>query len=202
MNNSMLLVDDEPGVISALKRSLIEESYNIYTANSGIEGLAILKDNKIKLVISDEKMPGMTGSEFLAAVKKMFPETLRMMLTGHASIQAAMNAVNNGEIYRFFTKPWNDIEIKLAIRSAIEKYDLEAENRRLLKTVKRQANELQQLEKLHPGITNLEKDQQGSVVIPEISGANKNLSEIVSEIISQSETEEKPGSLLPKLSDL
>ncbi|HDH06563.1 MAG TPA: response regulator [Nitrospirae bacterium] len=193
MNNSMLLVDDEPGVISALKRSLIEESYNIYTANSGIEGLAILKDNKIKLVISDEKMPGMTGSEFLAAVKKMFPETLRMMLTGHASIQAAMNAVNNGEIYRFFTKPWNDIEIKLAIRSAIEKYDLEAENRRLLKTVKRQANELQQLEKLHPGITNLEKDQQGSVVIPEISGANKNLSEIVSEIISQSETEEKPG---------
>ena len=193
MDNSMLLVDDEPGVISALKRSLIEESYNIYTANSGIEGLAILKDNKIKLVISDEKMPGMTGSEFLAAVTKMFPETLRIMLTGHASIQAAMNAVNNGEIYRFFTKPWNDIEIKLAIRSAIEKYDLEAENRRLLKTVKRQASELRQLEKLHPGITDLEKDQQGSVVIPEISGANKNLSEIVSEIIAQSETEEKKG---------
>ena len=193
MENSILLVDDEPGVISALKRSLIDEPYNIYTANSGIEGLGILKDNKIKLVLSDEKMPGMTGSEFLGAVKKMFPETLRIMLTGHASIQAAMNAVNNGEIYRFFTKPWNDIELKLAIRSAIEKYDLEAENRKLLKTVKRQASELQQLEELHPGITSLEKDQQGSVVIPEISGVNKNLSEIVSEIISQSEAEEKSG---------
>ncbi|HDH53670.1 MAG TPA: response regulator [Nitrospirae bacterium] len=193
MDNSILLVDDEHGVISALKRSLIEESYNIYTANSGIEGLGILKDNKIKLVISDEKMPGMTGSEFLAAVKKMFPGILRIMLTGHASIQATMDAVNKGEIYRFFTKPWNDIELKLAIRSAVEKYDLEAENRRLLKTVKRQASELQQLEKLHPGITDLEKDQQGNLVLPEISGGNKNLSEIVSEIVSQSETEEKSG---------
>ncbi len=169
MDDSILIVDDSPGVLSALKRTLIEESYNIYTANNGMEGLGILKDNKIKLVISDEKMPGMTGSEFLSAVKKVFPETIRIMLTGHASIEAAMKGVNSGEIYRFFTKPWNDIELKLAIRSAIEKYDLETENRKLLKAVKRHASELKQLEKLFPGITSLDKDQQGHLVLPDMS---------------------------------
>ena len=169
MDNSILIVDDEPGVISALNRSLTEESYKIYTANSGVEGLGILKDNQIKLVISDEKMPEMAGSEFLSAVKKMFPETIRIILTGHASVQAAMNAVNNGEIYRFFSKPWNDIELKLAIRLAIEKYDLEAKNRELLKTVKRQACDLEQIEKLYPGITRMEKDPQGTFILHETS---------------------------------
>ncbi len=193
MKDSILIVDDEPAVIAALKRSLLDEPYNIRTANSGIEGLTAFKNNEIKLVISDEKMPGMTGSEFLATVKEMFPETVRIMLTGHASIQAAMNAVNNGEIYRFFTKPWDDLELKLAIRSAIEKHDLESENKRLLKTVKRQANELEQIEKLYPGISSIKKDVEGNLILPDINVSGKGLSEIVSEIVSETETEEKPG---------
>ena len=179
MEDSILIVDDEPGVISAIRRSLIEESCVIYAANSGAEGLAILKDRKIKLVISDEKMPGMSGTEFLSAVKNLFPETIRIMLTGHASIEAAMKAVNSGEIYRFFAKPWNDIELKLSIRSAIEKYNLEDENRRLLKTVKHQASELKQLEKMHPGITSLEKDEEGNFILPEISDTDEDVSEII-----------------------
>lgn len=179
MNNSILIVDDDPNVISAIKRSLMEEPYTFFTANSGIEGLNILKDHRIKLVISDEKMPGMTGTEFLSAVKNLFPETVRIMLTGHASIQAAMKAVNNGEIYRFFSKPWDDIVLNLSIRSAIEKYNLEEENRRLLKTVKRQASELRQLEKKHPGITSMEKDSEGHFVLPETSEDDEELSEII-----------------------
>ncbi len=171
MDNSILIVDDDPNVLSALKRTLTEEdSYRIYTAESGVEGLAVLKDNGIKLVISDEKMPGMAGTEFLSAAKTLFPDTVRIMLTGHASIEAAMNAINNGEIYRFFAKPWDDIELKISIRLAIEKYDLESENRRLLKTVRRQASELKELEKMHPGITTLEKDEEGNLILPEISG--------------------------------
>jgi DNA-binding NtrC family response regulator len=183
MDNSILIVDDDINVLAALKRALLEEpyEYKIHTANNGVDGLNILKENKIKLVISDEKMPGMSGTEFLAAVKKLFPETIRIMLTGHASIQAAMKAVNNGEIYRFFAKPWDDIELKLAIRSAIEKYDLEAENRKLLKTVKRQADELKELERMYPGITSLKKDSQGNFIIPDISDADKELSDILSE---------------------
>ncbi len=193
MKNSVLLVDDEPNVLSSLKRVLLEESYDIHTASSGIDGLGILKDNKIKLVMSDEKMPGMSGTEFLAAVKKMFPDTIRIMLTGHASIEAAMNAVNNGEIYRFFSKPWNDVELKLALRSAFEKYDLEAENKKLLRTVKRQASELKQLEDAYPGITDLERDEHGNVLLTDMSGSDKDISEIVSEIMSQSDIKEDLG---------
>ncbi|MDH4028104.1 MAG: response regulator [Nitrospirota bacterium] len=168
MDVSILIVDDEPAIISALKRALIEEPFEIFTAKNGMEGLEVLNANKIKIVISDEKMPGMTGSEFLSRVKELFPETIRIMLTGAASIESAMKAVNRGEIYRFFTKPWNDVELKLAIRSAIEKYDLEAENTRLLDTIKRQSCELEQLEKLYPGIASLDKDEDGNLVLPDM----------------------------------
>ena len=181
MDDAILLVDDEPAVLSALKRALVNEPYEIHTANSGVDGLEILKEHKIKIVISDEKMPGMAGSEFLAAIKKIFPETIRIMLTGHANVEAAMKAINRGEIYRFFAKPWDDIELKLSIRLAIEKYDIEAENRRLLKTVKKQACELQQLEKSHPGITSLNKDAEGNVILTEISDADRELSEILAQ---------------------
>lgn len=100
-----------------------------------------------KLVISDERMIGMQGSELLAILKERYPATLRILLTGHATLEAAMKAVNQGEIYRFFTKPWNDTELKFAICSAIERYDLEAETRRLLATVRSQAMEIKVLEK-------------------------------------------------------
>ncbi|RJQ52584.1 MAG: response regulator [Nitrospiraceae bacterium] len=179
MENSILIVDDDTAVIAAIKRSLMEEPYVVYTANSGMEGLDLLKMHKIKLVISDEKMPGMTGTEFLSTVKNMFPETVRIMLTGYASIQAAMKAVNSGEIYRFFSKPWEDIELKLSIRSAIERYDLEEENRILLATVKSQASELKQLEKMHPGITSLKKDREGNLILPDISEDDEELSDIL-----------------------
>lgn len=184
MKHSILLVDDEPGVISSIKRSLLDEGYEIYSANSGVEGLTVLKEHDITLVISDEKMPGMSGSEFLSVVKKLFPDTIRIMLTGHASLQAAMNAVNNGEIYRFFSKPWNEIEIKLAIRSAIEKYELEAENRELLKTVTFQSGELRQIEKLYPGITSMKRDTEGNLIIPESSDTDEELSDIVAQLES------------------
>jgi DNA-binding NtrC family response regulator len=91
------------------------------------------------------------------------------MLTGHASIDATMRAVNSGEIYRFFTKPWNGQELKQAILAAIEKFDLEDENRRLLRVVKRQSQELRALETHHPGISSLRKDNHGALVLPEIS---------------------------------
>jgi len=179
MEDSVLIVDDDSGVLSALKRVLMDESLTIYTAESGVEGLEILRDHPVKLVISDERMPGMAGSEFIAAVRKLFPNTVRIMLTGHADVDAAMKAINSGEIYRFFAKPWNEIELKLSVRSALEKFDLEEENRNLLKTVKRQGDELKQLEKAHPGITSLEKDEQGNLILPDIEDADVELNEIM-----------------------
>lgn len=169
MENKLLLVDDEPNVLASLKRTLMDEPYEIHAAVSGEKGLELLKKHRMKVVISDEKMPGMTGAEFLEIVRDRYEDVIRIILTGHASIEATMKAVNRGEIYRFFTKPWDDVELNLAIRSAVEKYDLEAENRRLLQTVRRQAVELKLIEKRYPGITMLERDFMGNIVLPEIS---------------------------------
>ncbi|HEB75712.1 MAG TPA: response regulator [Nitrospirae bacterium] len=179
MEDCILLVDDEPNIISSLKRVLMDEQYTIFSANSGAEALDILKEQRIKVVISDERMPGMSGAEFLSIVRNRFPGVVRIVLTGHASIEAAMSAVNNGEIYRFFTKPWNDVELKLSIRSAVEKHDLEAENRRLLSIVRTQALELKLLEKRYPNITKIERDDDGNLILPDIS--DEDLSAIVAQ---------------------
>jgi DNA-binding NtrC family response regulator len=188
MVNTILIVDDESSVLSSIKRALADEPYEVLTAKSGVEGLEVLRNRDVKVVISDEMMPGMSGSEFLSAVRRIFPETIRIMLTGHASVQAAMDAVNNGEIYRFFSKPWDDVQLRLAIRSAIEKYDLEEENRRLLKTVQKQADELKMLERKYPGISNLERDEEGNVILEAFEDEDKDISEIISEIVAEVES--------------
>jgi len=164
-DETILIVDDEPHVISALMRGLDEEPYGIRGAASGQEALQLMAGHAFKVVISDERMPGMDGAEFLALVKELQPEVVRIMLTGHASVEATMRAVNSGEIYRFFTKPWNDTELKLAIRSALEKYDLEQENRRLLRTVRHQSQELRYLERSYPGISEIRRDAGGAIRI-------------------------------------
>ncbi|MEC4675323.1 MAG: response regulator [Nitrospirota bacterium] len=169
MRNSILIVDDEVNVISSLKRALIDEPYEIFTANSGIEGIEVLRNNRIKVIISDERMPGMSGAEFFSKVKEIYPDTVRIMLTGHASIESAMKAVNSGEIYRFFKKPWDDIELKLSIHSAMEKYNLEEENRKLLETIKLQSLNLRLIEEMYPNISKIERDEDGCLVIPDMS---------------------------------
>ena len=162
-NDTILIVDDEPHVISALIRGLDEEPYQVIGRPGGAEALQLMEGQSFKVVISDERMPGMDGAEFLAQVKVRYPEAIRIMLTGHASVEATMRAVNRGEIYRFFTKPWDEIELKLAIRSALEKYDLEQENRRLLRTVRRQSQEIRYLERSFPGISELRRDTDGAI---------------------------------------
>lgn len=179
MNNSVLLIDDEANVLAALKRALMEEPYELATAMSGDEALRVMAAQRFKVVVSDERMPGISGAEFLARVRAQYPDTVRIMLTGHASVESTMKAVNSGEIYRFFTKPWNDHELILALRSAIEKFDLEAERRRLLATVKSQASELRGLEQRYPGITRVQKDDLGVVLLPEVS--DEEIERIISE---------------------
>jgi DNA-binding NtrC family response regulator len=169
MTHAILLVDDETNVLKALQRALIDEDYDVQTASGGEEALALLKEVRFKVIVSDERMPGMTGSELLSLASLRAPETVRIMLTGHASLDGAMRAVNGGEIYRFLIKPWNDAELRLAIRSGIEKYDLEMENRELLSLVRRQEHRLQQAEKLQPGITTPEKNGDGSFRVEELS---------------------------------
>lgn len=148
--HTILLVDDEPHIIAALKRVLQDLPVTILSAFDGRKGLEILRDNTVHVVISDERMPQMTGSDFLALVNEQYPSTIRMMLTGHATIEAAMHAVNSGAIYRFFLKPWNDLEVVLAVKSACDLYDVEEENRILLRMLRIHQHHLRNLELRFP----------------------------------------------------
>lgn len=169
MSSKVLLVDDENNVLSALTRALLDEPFELVCSSSGEDALKLMESQRFKVIVSDEMMPGMGGAELLSRVRAAWPDTLRIMLTGHATLESAIKAVNQGEIYRFFTKPWDDNDIKFAIRSAIEKYDLEAENRRLLATVRSQAMEIKVLERRYPGISRVEKDVMGSFILPDLS---------------------------------
>ena len=127
----VLFVDDEENVLRALKRLLRRDGYRILTASSGKEGLERLAENEVHLVISDQRMPEMSGTEFLAKVKEKYPDVLRICLTGYTEVDAITEAINKGHIYKFFLKPWNDQNLQLEIRQALEQYDLIKENRSL-----------------------------------------------------------------------
>ena len=151
--HNILLVDDEGNILLSLKRILRNEEYEVLTAQNALEGLGILRDNPINLVISDMKMPGMDGVEFLKTVRIKYPGIVRIILTGHGDVKAAVSAINEGEVYRFLLKPWNNDELKITIKQALEYHDLLKEIKGLLKGVDRQASFLRKLEKQYPGIT-------------------------------------------------
>jgi signal transduction histidine kinase len=141
----ILLVDDEANVLTALFRLLRKENYRILTASSGEQGLKVLKKMGVQLVITDQKMPEMSGIELLRLVSKEFPEIIRIMLTGYSDLKLAEEAINKGEVYRFLTKPWSDEDLKAAIRQGLERYDLERKNKELLELTSRQNEELKEL---------------------------------------------------------
>ena len=135
---TLLLVDDEEGVLKAVRRVFLEENYEILTAKSADEALAVMETKKVHLVISDHRMPGMTGAELLKEIKEQWPETIRIMLTGHADIQAIMGAVNDGAVYKFITKPWNDEDLRLTVSLAFQQHALMQENKKLKEITKKQ----------------------------------------------------------------
>ena len=141
---TLLFVDDEQNILSSLKRLFRSEGYNIVLANSGIEGLEILNTQKVDLVISDMRMPEMNGAEFLEKVAKSWPKTTRILLTGYSEISATIDAVNKGNIYKYISKPWEDNDIKLTVRYALEAQKIEQERDDLLALTSKQNEELKQ----------------------------------------------------------
>jgi DNA-binding NtrC family response regulator len=166
---SILIVDDEENVARALCRCLRKEGYNLHVAHGPDEALKIMAKTHIDAVLSDHLMPNITGLEFLKMVRNRYPDCLRIMLTGHADMQTAIDAINHGEIYRFLTKPWDDTELKVTLFIGFEQLDLERENRRLLATVRRQADLIKSMEKEHPGIGNVTRDADGVILIDDVS---------------------------------
>lgn len=131
MERTILLVDDEPNIIRSLVRLLRRDQYNILTANSGKEGLEVLKDNNVGVIVSDQRMPEMTGVEFLSKVKEIYPETVRIVLSGYTDLKSVTDAINHGAIYRFLTKPWEDDLLRENIKDAFAQFELVSENTRL-----------------------------------------------------------------------
>jgi CheY-like chemotaxis protein len=117
---AILFVDDEVNVLNALRRLFHDEPYVTYFASSGAEGLKILQEHAVDLVISDMRMPEMNGAEFLTQVVMQWPDTIRILLTGYSDIQSTIDAVNKGRIYYYCNKPWNDEDLKLLVRNALE----------------------------------------------------------------------------------
>ncbi len=144
----LLLVDDEPGIVKALTRVFRQENYDVVAAGSGQEGLLRLAEGPVQLVISDFMMPGMNGAEFLREVKNRFPDTIRIMLTGHANTDAVMGAINDGAVYKFILKPWNDDDLRVTVALALEQFDLVARNRQLKSENEKKTKEISALSKL------------------------------------------------------
>lgn len=141
----ILCVDDEPNILSSLRRLFRSKGYDVIIANSGQEGLATLETEKVDLVISDMRMPIMDGAAFLEKVRARWPDLIRILLTGYADMQSTIDAINRGEIYRYITKPWDDNDIALVVKEALERKDLEREKNRLEDLTTRQNEELKEL---------------------------------------------------------
>jgi response regulator RpfG family c-di-GMP phosphodiesterase len=142
---TLLFVDDELSILSSLKRLFRPHGYRIFTAGGGAEGLALLEKETVDLVVSDMRMPEMDGAHFLEQVRNRWPHIVRILLTGYADVGSTIAAINRGEIYRYVAKPWDDNEIVLTIRDALERKRLETENSRLSDLTVRQNEELKVL---------------------------------------------------------
>lgn len=139
---TLLFVDDEEGVLKALRRIFIDENYQILTASSGEGALQLLERHDVQLMITDHRMPGMTGAQLLRQVKERWPAMIRIMLTGFADVQSIMGAVNEGAVYKFITKPWNDEDLRLTVSLALQQYVLLQENRKLKEVNRKQQEKI------------------------------------------------------------
>ncbi|OGP68148.1 MAG: hypothetical protein A2W27_07570 [Deltaproteobacteria bacterium RBG_16_44_11] len=147
--HSILIVDDEESILNAFKRILADENYEIQTARDGLDGLKKLRaaQKPFSLIISDQRMPVMNGVQFFAKAREIFPDAVRILLTGYADTDAIIDAVNKGGIHLYFTKPWREEELIAHIKQSLSQTELLMENRRLVELTKKQNEDLVELNK-------------------------------------------------------
>jgi len=163
----VMLVDDEENVLNALVRCLRHGGYDLVTFPGPAEALEYLRENQVDVIVSDHRMPGMTGTEFLIKARKLYPDAVRVLLTGYADMDVAIRAVNEGKLFRFLTKPWQDEELKITILNALEMKGLLDRNRALMGQVREQEGYIQTLKARHPGIDRVRRDSGGAIIIDE-----------------------------------
>lgn len=168
MKHQVLLVDDEANILNSLQRSLHKENYQIFCAKSASEALEILNREPIDLVVTDQEMPGVSGIALLAEVRQSWPDTARFMLTGKATLEVAVNAINEGEVNRFFLKPCIISDLAASIRQSLQQKDLWIEAKRLLRKVQEQSAVLKHVEAQMPGITQVDRDPSGHIILDDM----------------------------------
>ena len=143
VSNNLLIIDDEVQITQSLQR-LFRRKYNVYIANNGKDAYDILLKTDINVIISDQRMPEMTGIQFFTKIKDEFPNAIRLILTAYTDVEEIISAINDGNIFRYIKKPWNPIEIEAIVKESFDKYNLIAENSQLIKdlvTAKEKAEE-------------------------------------------------------------
>ena len=175
------LLDDEPQILKALQRVLRPHDWEVHAFSDVQEALDALTEHEYAVIVSDFKMPHLDGITYLKFAKQRQPNAMRILLTGHGDRQSMMQAINQAEVYRFISKPWEDFELEAALRGAIDLFLLRDENQRLLMQVRqqqsaldRQQQELLRLEVEHPGLTRVRRDSDGSVLIDELDDTQAN----------------------------
>ena len=156
---TLLLVDDEENILASLKRLLRRDGYRIITALSGAQGLQRLAEEEVDVIVSDQRMPGMTGVEFLHRAKELYPHTLRLVLSGYTELQSIIDAVNEGAIYKFLTKPWDDERLRGHVAEAFRQKEMADENRRLAHQVDSANADLATLNDRLQGLLHQQRDQ-------------------------------------------
>ncbi|MCB0281303.1 MAG: sigma-54-dependent Fis family transcriptional regulator [Calditrichae bacterium] len=143
-NNTILIVDDQQEILNSLRR-IFQREYNVLTASDGNEGLQLLQQNQVKVILSDQRMPGMDGVTFLKKANEIQSQAVRIMITGYADIEASINAVNEAKIYQYVSKPFEPDELKLVVKSAVDRFNLAKKNEELKHKLQEQ-NEILQKE--------------------------------------------------------
>jgi response regulator RpfG family c-di-GMP phosphodiesterase len=129
--HNLLIVDDEVEITKSIARQF-RRTYNIYTATNAIDAIKIMENDHIQVVISDQRMPEITGVDFFNRIKDKYPNALKLILTGYADIEAVIGAIYEGHVFRYITKPWNPTELELTIKEAFDKYELITRNQQLM----------------------------------------------------------------------
>lgn len=136
MENTLLLVDDEEPICKAIQRLCRKEGYKIFLAASAEEALGILQSQTIAVILSDQRLPGITGIQLFSEVKKLYPDTLRLMISGYTALESIAGAINDGAIFKFIFKPWDDEQLLSSLREAFSIYELKQRNRELTTELK------------------------------------------------------------------
>ena len=160
--HTVLCVDDEISILNALKRLFRKEEFNLLVASSGVEALKLLQDNPVHMIISDQRMPGMSGTELMSKVKELYPDVIRIILTGYTDVDTITESINKGHLYKFFLKPWTGQSLTLEIRQALDQFDLLQANKSLHQKVLEQNEAFRQI---NDNLENLVKERTHHVEI-------------------------------------